>query len=203
MSSTLYEKDFFYNFEQKIKKFAENNNKKVDEKKIDNFLNYLKLKLDLIFYEQIFMKNLFSDDDDINCNKMFQIFSSSRNEEFSMKIQKDELSPLDKTCHTQMKSEKLLNPHQNINMGLVGFKNIGNTCFLGSILQCLINTSVLSEFCIKQVPKMSFLEHPNPSLLKDYSKMVKEVWEGGRTSIDPIEFKSNLSKNNSKVNFLI
>jgi len=64
----------------------------------------------------------------------------------------------------------------------VGFKNLGNSCYINSILQCMIaidlfSSSILTgELDKTAAPKSCFLQTPTTSILQDYCDLVRTVF---------------------------
>ena len=81
---------------------------------------------------------------------------------------------------------------------LTGLKNLGNTCFMNSILQCLSATYPLAEYFIT----LRFIQHVNPvnplgmggEIAEEFSFLVQALWKGSYKSIAPKDFKRILSK---------
>ena len=81
---------------------------------------------------------------------------------------------------------------------LTGLKNLGNTCFMNSILQCLSATYPLAEYFIT----LRFIEHVNPvnplgmggEIAEEFSFLVQALWKGSYKSVAPKDFKRILSK---------
>ncbi|KAI6661213.1 Ubiquitin carboxyl-terminal hydrolase 8-like [Oopsacas minuta] len=81
---------------------------------------------------------------------------------------------------------------------LTGLKNLGNTCFMNSIIQCLSAAYPLAEYFIS----LRFIQHVNPvnplgmggEIAEEFAFLVQALWRGNYKSIAPKDFKRVLSK---------
>uniref|UniRef100_A0A224XEA4 Ubiquitin carboxyl-terminal hydrolase n=1 Tax=Panstrongylus lignarius TaxID=156445 RepID=A0A224XEA4_9HEMI len=79
--------------------------------------------------------------------------------------------------------------------GLSGLRNIGNTCFLNSVVQCLSNTRILKDFLVRKdfITDLRSSESRG-ALIKSFSEVITELWSGEGKIINPSAFKSQVQR---------
>ncbi|TYZ61098.1 hypothetical protein PybrP1_000390 [[Pythium] brassicae (nom. inval.)] len=90
-------------------------------------------------------------------------------------------------------------------VGVVGLQNLGNTCFLNSMLQCLINTPPLKAYFL-QVNNatqtgafLNDINRENPLGMKgmiaiEFAELIQKMWGGEYTVVSPTRLKAVIGR---------
>lgn len=91
-----------------------------------------------------------------------------------------------------------LNKNVFLNKGLTGLVNLGNKCFLNSILQCLSNTLPLTDYLLSHKFKDDDFDGLNKHkkeyyILLSYLNLIINIWDTNQV-LKPKSFVENISK---------
>ncbi|XP_047371873.1 ubiquitin carboxyl-terminal hydrolase 2 isoform X2 [Sciurus carolinensis] len=81
--------------------------------------------------------------------------------------------------------------------GLAGLRNLGNTCFMNSILQCLSNTRELRDYCLQRLymRDLSHTSNAHTTLMEEFAKLIQTIWTSSPNDVvSPSEFKTQIQR---------
>ncbi|CAD8072992.1 unnamed protein product [Paramecium sonneborni] len=103
----------------------------------------------------------------------------------------------EKTDSDDETMDKLQRNEQSLD-GKVGLKNLGNTCFMNSGIQCLGNTYPLREYLLSNVYKQDINEFntlgTKGELASKFAHLLRRMWYADKTPIPPFSLKRAIGK---------
>ena len=95
-----------------------------------------------------------------------------------------------------------------VNIGTTGLKNLGNTCYMNAVLQCMSGTIPLSRYFLDGSYK-SHVSKDNPLgsrgvLAEAFAAIVRHLWSGDYSFISPVTIKVRLASGiNEGLKFIV
>ncbi|XP_044113970.1 ubiquitin carboxyl-terminal hydrolase 2 isoform X1 [Neovison vison] len=109
--------------------------------------------------------------------------------------------PLQALRHPGLNAEAPAPPVLPVNsksaQGLAGLRNLGNTCFMNSILQCLSNTRELRDYCLQRLymRDLSHSSSAHTALMEEFAKLIQTIWTSSPNDVvSPSEFKTQIQR---------
>jgi ubiquitin carboxyl-terminal hydrolase 8 len=106
--------------------------------------------------------------------------------------------PINNAYRTAPVSDNSFSQMGNVMIGTTGLKNLGNTCFMNSIIQCLSGTIPFARYFISGV----FRQHINKEnflgtggvLADNFASLLRTMWSENYNFISPVLFREALIK---------
>ena len=171
----------------------------IGEKNSDNFLQVIKPifndeKTNNLKYQCNICENEISYNKRYNCGKCNISFFCSE----TCSDSSGEHIKLHKLFNSFLKPEFNLEKLKNSNFiddissrGIVGLFNLGNTCYLNSVVQCLSNTIEFTKYFLLDYYKneQNFLAYDSKGdIVEKFAKLLKNLWIGNERVISPRDF---------------
>ncbi|PPQ98045.1 hypothetical protein CVT26_003040 [Gymnopilus dilepis] len=92
----------------------------------------------------------------------------------------------------------------DVNIGVSGLKNLGNTCYMNAPIQCLSATVPFSRF-FTEGRWRNAVNYTNPlgskgKLASAFAKLLHEMWGGDLPYLTPIDFRKSICQLNTQYN---
>ncbi|KAI8146873.1 hypothetical protein BJV82DRAFT_596797 [Fennellomyces sp. T-0311] len=104
--------------------------------------------------------------------------------------------PVVDSRYARISSENSVSQLSTIQIGKTGLKNLGNTCFMSSIIQCLSGTTPLARYLLTGMYKQH-VNKTNPLgtggvLVQSLAELIRTMWSGNYNFISPVTFRQAL-----------
>ncbi|CAK9800857.1 Ubiquitin carboxyl-terminal hydrolase 8 [Anthophora quadrimaculata] len=99
-----------------------------------------------------------------------------------------------KSHHSWANREERMTPvHGSVHPGITGLKNLGNSCYMNSIVQCLSNTTHLAKYFMDNLYaddlNTSNDNNTQGQVVEEVAQVIKALWRGQYKSISPHDLK--------------
>lgn len=83
-------------------------------------------------------------------------------------------------------------PIHGVTAGATGLMNLGNTCYMNCIVQCLANTPLLKDL-FRSHTHSQYINTENPNgtkgkMAEEFGNLTRAIWEGSQAIYNPISF---------------